>query len=224
MAGQDVSLTANHSTVRAYWAPAADPDAPGVLVLHAWWGLNAFFKRFCDRLAAAGFSALAPSLFDGKTAATIPEAEALVQEFEQGKMDQVQATALAALAELRRRVPKGKLGVIGFSFGAAWACVLAVSRPDEVGKVTLVYGLYDPGLDKVKADFLGHFAESDKYAEPLEYVRAGEAHLKAAGRKVTFYVYPGTVHWFFEDDRPEYDAKAASLAWERTLAFFKELA
>src|SRR5512133_2350322 len=102
MAGQEVSFTANHSTVRAYWAPAADPDAPGVLVLHAWWGLNTFFKRFCDRLAEAGFSALAPSLFDGKTASTISEAEALVQEFEQGKMAQVQATALAALDELRR--------------------------------------------------------------------------------------------------------------------------
>lgn len=223
MTGQEVSFTANHSTVRAYWAPAADPDAPGVLVLHAWWGLNAFFKRFCDRLAEAGFSALAPSLFDGKTAATIPEAEALVQEFEQGKMDQVQATALTALAELHRRAPKGKLGVIGFSFGAAWACVLSVNRPDEVGKVTLVYGLYDPGLDKVKADFLGHFAEHDKYAEPIEYVRAGEAHIKAAGGKVTFHVYPGTEHWFFEDDRPEYDAKAAKLAWDRTIAFFKEL-
>jgi carboxymethylenebutenolidase len=224
MSGQEVSFTANHAPVSAYWAPAADPDAPGVLVLHAWWGLNAFFKRFCARLAEEGFSALAPSLFDGKTASTIPEAEALVQEFEQGKMDQVQATALAALAELRRRVPKGKLGMIGFSFGAAWACVLAVNRPDEVEKVTLVYGLYDPGLDKVKADFLGHFAENDQYAEPMEYVRAGEVHIKEAGRKVIFHVYPGTAHWFFEDDRPEYETKAASLAWDRTLAFFKELA
>src|SRR4051794_20278982 len=144
MAGQEVSFTANHSTVSGYWAPAADPDAPGVLVLHAWWGLNSFFKRFCDRLAEAGFSAFAPSLFDGRTAETIPEAEALVQEFERGKQDQVQTTAQDALAELRRRIPKGKLGVIGFSFGAAWACVLSVTRPDDVGKVTLVYGLYDP--------------------------------------------------------------------------------
>ncbi len=224
MAGQEVSFAANQAMVPACWAPASEPDAPGILVLHAWWGLNTFFKRFCDRLAEAGFSALAPSLFDGKTAVTIPEAEALVQEFEQGKPDQVQVTALAALAELRQRVPKRKLGVIGFSFGAAWACALAVSRPDEVGKVTLVYGLYDPGLANVKADFLGHFAEHDPYAEPMEYARSGEAHIREAGRQVTFHVYPGTAHWFLEDDRPEYDAQAARLAWDRTVAFFKELA
>lgn len=224
MTGQEISFTVNGSAVSAYWSLAASPDAPGVLVLHAWWGLNSFFKRYCDRLAEAGFSVFAPSLFEGKTAATIPEAEALVQEFERGKMDQVEATALAALTELRRRVPNGKLGVIGFSFGAAWACALSVMRPDEIGKVTLVYGLYDPGLNKVKADFLGHFAENDKYAEPIEYVQQGEAHIKEAGKQVTFHVYPGTEHWFMEDDRPEYDASAAKLAWDRTVAFFKELA
>src|SRR5258706_7464170 len=138
MPGQDVSFTVNGSKVDAYWAPAASPDAPGVLVLHAWWGLNSFFKKLCDRLAEAGFSAYAPTMFEGKVAKTIAEAQALVNEFEGGGEDQVKATALAAFDELRKRVPKGKLSVIGFSFGAAWSCVLSVERADDVGKVALV--------------------------------------------------------------------------------------
>ena len=224
MPGQEVSFTVNGSKVDAYWAPAADAEAPGVLVLHAWWGLNSFFKKLCDRLAEAGFSAYAPTMFEGKVAATIAEAEALVQHYEQGNMDQVQAVAEAAFDELRKRVPRGKLGVIGFSFGAAWSCVVSITRKDDVGKVALVYGLYDPGLDKAKADFLGHFAENDSYGEPEEVVKAAEANIKSAGGNVTFHTYPGTEHWFMEDDRPEYKAEAAKLAWDRTLAFFKELA
>ena len=57
--------------------------------------------------------------------------------------------------------------------------------------------------------------------EPLEAVRALEEKIRAAGREVTFHVYPGTGHWFVEPNRPEYDAEAADLVWERTLAFLK---
>ena len=69
-----------------------------------------------------------------------------------------------------------------------------------------------------RAAYLGHFAAHDDF-EPLEAVRALEAKIRAAGREVTFHVYPGARHWFFEPNRPEYDPAAAELAWERTLAF-----
>ena len=69
--------------------------------------------------------------------------------------------------------------------------------------------------------YLGHFAENDEY-EPPEYADKLEEELKHVGRPVTFYRYSNTKHWFFEPDRVnEYDAAAASLAWDRTLAFLK---
>jgi len=221
MAGQQVSLSVNGSQVDAYLAKASDPAAPAVLLLHPWWGLTPFFKQQCDRLAAAGFTAFAPSLFGGKTAATIAEAEALAHGSDN---QQVQATALAALAKLRRRAPQGKLGVIGFSFGAAWALVLATLKPDDVGAVTLFYGGY-PGLDfsPCKAALLGHYAETDEWGDPMEDIRQMETEMKALGLNVTIHVYPGVGHWFFEEDRPDaYHAESAKLAWDRTLAFLKQ--
>ena len=71
--------------------------------------------------------------------------------------------------------------------------------------------------------YLGHFAENDEF-EPQTEVDALEDALRQAGRLVTFYRYPGTGHWFFEPDRTDaFDAAAAELAWDRTLAFLKDM-
>jgi carboxymethylenebutenolidase len=66
-----------------------------------------------------------------------------------------------------------------------------------------------------------HFAEDDSFI-PTESVTEMEQALQAAGRLVTVYRYPGTKHWFFEENRPEYDVEAARLAWERTIAFLHQ--
>ena len=93
---------------------------------------------------------------------------------------------------------------------------------DQIAAVVVFYGSY-PGLDyrRASAAYLFHFAEDDPF-EPAESVAQMEQELQAAGRPVTVYTYPGTKHWFFEDNRPEYDAEAARLAWERTIAFLHE--
>jgi carboxymethylenebutenolidase len=214
-------LTGGPEGERAYRAVPAIGSGPGVLVLHAWWGLTPMFAGACDRLAAAGFVALAPDLFGGRTAATIPDAERLADGSYPAT---VQAAALAALDRLRGdpAVADGPLGVVGFSFGAAWALELGARRPDEVAAVVAFYGTWDgPDFAASRAAYLGHFAEHDDF-EPLAGVRALEETIRAAGREATFHAYPGARHWFVEPDRPEYDAAAADLAWERTLAFLRE--
>ena len=207
---------------RAYLAVPESGAGPGVLVLHAWWGLTPIFTDVCDRLAAAGYVALAPSLYaDGATAATITEAEALRDAHDE---EAVAEPVVQAAAEQLRRLPAvtgAQFGVIGFSLGAYWALHLSQVRPDDVGAVVAIYGTDDGDYRTARAAYLGHFAERDDF-EPLEAVRALEAKIREAGREVTFYVYPGTGHWFVEPNRPEYDAAAAELVWDRTLNFLNE--
>jgi carboxymethylenebutenolidase len=207
---------------RAYLAVPESGAGPGVLVLHAWWGLTPIFTDVCDRLAAAGYVALAPSLYaDGATAATITEAEVLRDAHDE---EVVAKPVVQAAAEQLREllaVNGAQIGVIGFSLGAYWALHLSQVRPDDVSAVVAVYGTDDGDYRTARAAYLGHFAERDDF-EPLEAVRALEAKIREAGREVTFYVYPGTGHWFVEPNRPEYDAAAAELVWDRTLNFLND--
>jgi carboxymethylenebutenolidase len=209
---------------RAYLAVPDGEKGAGVLVLHAWWGLTSVFTDVCDRLAASGFVALAPSLYaDGATTASIAEAEKLVAAHDQAR-NEVEAVAQAAVDQLRGlpAVTDGPIGIIGFSLGAYWALHLSQVRPDDVSAVVAVYGTDDGDYSTANAAYLGHFAENDDF-EPLEAVLALETRIRAAGRDVTFHVYPATGHWFVEPNRPDiYNAAAADLVWDRTLAFLKD--
>ena len=117
---------------------------------------------------------------------------------------------------------RGKLALVGFSLGGAYALDMSVTLAQEIAAVVTFYAAYT-GLDyrRASAAYLCHFAEDDPF-ESAESVAQMEQALQAAGRPVTFYTYPGTTHWFFEENRPEYDAQAAHVAWERTIAFLHE--
>jgi len=210
------------SQPKGYLAVPPTGKGPAVLVLHAWWGLNDFFRSFCDRLAKEGFVALAPDLYAGKIARTIEEAEQIQSQWDEEH--EVPPILLPAVDDLSKHatVTGQGLGVIGFSMGGYWALWLALKKPALVRTVTLFYGSGGGGdFRQSKAAYLGHFAEHDPY-EDGSVVQALEKNLKDADRPATFYTYPGTGHWFFEKDRPEaYHAEAARLAWERTLAFLK---
>lgn len=192
----------------------------GVLVLHAWWGLNDTIKAFCQRLADAGFIAFAPDLYHGKVADTIAGAEALGQALDANYL-QAKAEIAAATRYLSDHVGQAGSGlaVIGFSLGAYYALDLAASDPEHIRSVVLFYGTGGGDFSHARAEFLGHFADIDEY-EPQANVDGLEQSLRGAGRAVTFYRYPDTGHWFFEADRTQaYNPAAASLAWDRTLAF-----
>jgi carboxymethylenebutenolidase len=195
---------------------------PGVLVLHAWWGLNDTIKAFCGRLAEAGFVAFAPDLYHGKVADTIPGAEALGRALDARYLE-VKAEIADAVKFLDERAEPtgGSLAVIGFSLGAYYALDLSNADPEHIRSVVVFYGTGADDFTNSRADYLGHFAENDVY-EPLSNVNDLEELLRRAGRPVTFYQYSSTGHWFFEPDRPQaYDETSASLAWERTLAFLR---
>ena len=210
-----------HSQPQGFLAIPPAGKGPGVLVLHAWWGLNDTLKAFCTRLAESGFVAFAPDLYHGKVADTIVGAEALGKALDanhlQAKADIADATLF--LNERAGQADHG-LAVIGFSLGANYALDLATADPEHIHSVVLFYGTGGDDFSNSRATYLGHFAENDEF-EPQSNVDELEESLRRAGRPVTFYRYSGTGHWFFEPDRPQYNPAAANLAWDRTLTFLK---
>ena len=212
----NIQLKINDKTANAYLA-APQNGGPGILVLHAWWGLKPFFKQVCDRLAKQGFTALVPDLYQNRIAKTIDEAKTLMEQRDSKLMGDIVKAAKDHLASLRVGKP---IGVLGFSMGASWSLVVAANEPD-VSAAVLFYGSEGVDFSKVKAKILGHYAEVDEW-DPLDEVRKMEADMKAAGLEVTLHTYPKAAHWFVEEDRPEYDSASALLAWSRTYEFLRK--
>lgn len=209
----------------AYLAVATPSPGAPVLVLHAWWGLNDTFRDFVDRLAADGFTVMAPDLFDGRVLGSIEEAEAYRQELDEEKnadrlFGRVQATleTLLTLPEARGE----RAEVIGFSFGADYARWLAAVRREIAAVVTYYGGSWDMkrNPDVPLAAWLSHWAEADPY-EDVSAVPPLQERLVREDPRSAAHIYEGTHHWFAEADRPEYNEAASELAYRRTVAFLR---
>ncbi|HWR83110.1 MAG TPA: dienelactone hydrolase family protein [Candidatus Deferrimicrobium sp.] len=207
-----------------YIAIPKSGSGPGVVILHSWWGLNAFFKGLCDRLAEAGFVALAPDLYDGKVASTIEAARKLRAQATASRREPAYKTLMAAINSLSRHetVTTPDVAVAGFSMGGHWALWLA-QRPELPIVATVVfYAARNGDFTRSNSRFLFHFAENDEWVSAAS-VKKLKKSLDLSGRSASYYDYPGTGHWFFENDRSEaFHPEAAAVAWERTLAFFAD--
>jgi carboxymethylenebutenolidase len=209
----------------AYLVTPDDGPGPGVLVLHSWWGLTPWVKATCDRLADAGFVALAPDLSGGVLAETAAEAE-----LELGESDPnvTAALVLSSVVALRSQTddPDGPVAVLGFSMGASWGLWLATRQPASVRALVIYYGHSDVDPVDLVAPVLGHFATDDHLVSE-DQVTEMHAGMLLVERDVEFHHYPGTGHWFAEEGHPvaeAHDPEAAELAWERTVAFLRRTA
>ena len=213
----EIQIEASGKPIRAYLASPED-GGPGLLVLPSWFGLKPYFRQVCDRLAEQGYTALGLDYYNGRIGRTVDEAQVL-QEGVESDMDAMEAMVKAAkdhLVSLRNGEP---IGILGFSMGTDWAVITAAKEPD-IAAIVLFYGGWVGDFSKMKSNVLGHYAENDEYQSP-QRTNGMVENMKAAGVDVTIYNYPGTAHWFMEEDRPEYNPSAASLAWERTLELLK---
>ena len=206
--------------VRPVSAAADTRKRPVVLVVHENRGLNPHIEDIARRLAVDGFIAFAPdALFP---LGGYPGDEDKARELF-GKIDTPKTRAdLVAAVRFLQALPKGngRVGVVGFCWGGGMANYLATAVPDLAAAVPF-YGGQPPAdeVAKIRAPLQLHYAGAD------ERVNAGwpayDAALKAAGVPHEGFVYAGTQHGFNNDTTPRFDAKAAALAWQRTVAFFR---
>jgi carboxymethylenebutenolidase len=195
----------------------AGKGRPAVIVIQEWWGLNPQIRGIADRYAAAGFTALAPDLFQGRVTQDPDEASHLMNGLDfPGATHQDIRGAARHLASFG-----GKVGVTGYCMGGALTIAAAVHVP-EVAAAVCLYGIpprdfADPA--DIRVPFQGHFATHDDWCNPAAVAEL-EARMQAHGAAPEIFRYDAQ-HAFCNEARPEvYDAMCAADAWSRTLAFF----
>lgn len=211
-----------HGQVRAYRVrPAkADGKLAGVVVVHENRGLNPYIEDVARRVAKAGFIALAPDGLSsvGGYPGNDDKGRELQKQVDPARLMNDFFAAIEFLAKDAEAT--GKVGITGFCYGGGVSNAAAVAYPELAAAVPF-YGRQAKPEDvpKIKAPLLLHFAETD--ANVNTTWPAYEAALKAAGKTYEAHVYPGTGHGFHNDSTPRYDEAASTLAWERTLAWFR---
>ena len=191
-------------------------------MIHENRGLNPHTEDVARRLAAEGFLAIAPDLLSvsGGTPANEDAARDLHQKTNREDMI-VEAVAGVAIIKAHAE-STGKVGAVGFCFGGGVVNRLATDSPVLDAGVPY-YGAQAPAdkVPAIKAPLVLQYAETDENIN--KGIEAYEAALKANNKKYTKHVYPGTQHAFNNDTSgARYNKAAADLAWDRTLAFFRE--
>ena len=208
------------TTARAYAAEAVGTRRAGVVVIQEWWGVQGQITGTCDKLAAAGYSVLAPDLYDGFVAAYHDTAGA---ERAMNNLDAGAATAGAIRgAVLQLKAQGGKVGLTGFCLGGLLTALGALKIP-EVDAGVAFYGLPSPAAGDPKGlriPLQGHFANTDAWCTP-EAVNEFEAAAKSAPRLPEFHRYDAE-HGFMNEERPQFHPASAALAWERMMAFWRK--
>jgi carboxymethylenebutenolidase len=212
--------------VSGYLATAGRPVG-AVVVIQEWWGMNAQIRGVADRFAAAGFTALVPDLYRGKSTVEAEEAHHLMTNL--NFADAASQDVRGAVQHLKSlQVGSGKVGVTGYCMGGALT-VLSSVFVAEMDAGVIWYGL--PPLEfvdasKIKAPLMAHWATQDA-AFPIASVDALDDKFKAAGLRYEGHRY--LAHHAFANETAQganrigvtqYDAAWAQLAWDRTMRFF----
>ena len=223
---ETVTLSTSDGEFSAYLAHPASEPAAAIVVIQEIFGVNAFVREVCDRLAAQGYLAIAPDLFwriEPGIDLTDHTDEHWKRAFELYNAFDVDAGVrdIAATIDWVRAKSSGKVGAIGFCLGGLLA-YLTATRTDA----DAVVGYYGVGIDKFTAEadklanpLLLHIAEEDQFVP-----KAAQAQILTALKNhahVEIHTYPGRDHAFSRTGGDHYHAEDAAKAAERTFAFFK---
>lgn len=213
-----------NGTINGYLVrPAsATGKVPAILVVHENRGLNPYIEDVARRLAVAGYMALAPDSLTtvGGYPGDEEKAAKLFASLDRAKMTK---DFLAAAEWLKSRPDcTGKLGAVGFCFGGGVVNQLAVWMGSGLNAAVPFYGTQPSAAEaaRIKAPLLAHYASLD--TRITSGWPAFDAELTAAHVTHEGYVYQGANHGFHNDTTPRYDEAAATLAWQRTMAWFNK--
>src|SRR5687767_732608 len=210
-------------TMRGYLVqPNAQGPFAAVLVIHENRGLNPYIEDVARRPATDGFLALAPAGFwaVGGYPGNDDDGRTLQAGLDHGKLRTDMVNSARFLKS--HALSAGKLGVTGFCWGGSTTNFLAVTMGADLGAAVPFYGAAaeTARVPDIKAPLLIQYAETDERVNAMW--PAYEAALKAAGVRYETHFYPGTQHGFHNNSTPRYNEAAAKLAWDRTVAFFRQ--
>jgi carboxymethylenebutenolidase len=226
--GDTVNFASNGTEAGGYLALPERGSGPGVIVIQEWWGLDSGIKEMADRLAAAGFVALAPDLYHGELAGhdEMDKAGQLMTALPPDRAGRDMSGAVDYLADHDATTGDG-IGVMGFCMGGMLTFILAALRPDKVKAAVPFYGFpqgdSQPDYSKIDAAIQGHMAENDDVFPPSGAVHL-ETELRDLGKDVTFTIHPGTGHAFMAPHNAlgNTDEALAARIWPQATAFLHD--
>ena len=202
--------------------PSGERPFPAVLVIHENRGLNPYIEDVARRVAVAGFLALAPDGLSpiGGYPGNDDDGRAMQSSLDQPELREDMLNSARYLKS--HSSSTGKLGATGFCWGGGTTNFLAVKLGSDLNAGVPFYGRAAESNDvaKIRAPLLIHYAEDDERVNAMrpDY----EAALKSNNVQYQMHTYAGTRHGFHNNSTPRFDEAAAELAWNRTIAFFRE--
>jgi carboxymethylenebutenolidase len=223
-----VEFASNGNNARGYLAVPESGSGPGVIVVQEWWGLDSGIKEMADRLATAGFVALAPDLYHGELAehTEMDKAAELMNSLPADRAGRDMSGAVDYLADHGATTGDG-IGVMGFCMGGLLTFILAALRPDKIKAAVPFYGFPQgddqPDYTKIEAAIQGHMAEHDDFFPPSAALHLND-ELQALGKNATITVHEGTGHAFMAPHNAlgTQDAELAAKIWPQATAFLHE--
>jgi carboxymethylenebutenolidase len=217
--GQDITLTASDGfKLGAYRADPAGKPKAAIVVIQEIFGVNSHIRNICDRLAAEGYTAIAPAIFDRTEpnfqSGYSPEEVAVARKFIANPDWEAMLRDTQAAIDVAK--PVGPVGIIGFCLGGS----VAYAAATKLSGLSAAVGYYGGVIarfadDKPKVPTQLHFGEKDA-GIPLTDVET----IRSKRPDVEIFIYPGAQHGFGCDERGSYDKPSSDLAWQRSLAFF----
>lgn len=211
--GREVTYSADGTTLKGWiaWDDTAQGKRPAVLVVHEWWGHNAYARKRANMLAELGYVTLAVDMYgDGKQARHPDDAGKFATEVSQNKaMARARFEAAMKVLRARENVDGTRLAAVGYCFGGSVVLNMARAGADLKGVASFHGGLATDTpaqAGKVKAQVRVFTGAEDRMIPPAQ-VAAFRQEMEQAGVDYQAVVYAGAMHSFTNPDADAYGGR-----------------